>query len=340
MQIILDPTTNIYYSSFYIQGLIKLYGKQNIRFESFPFLYIKTRSHNFDFVICKQNQELKISIDYDDISTIKEECYNWCDIYGKVNTNWQQTPSDQYPKLVSLAPGFGIRVWNLAKTLQLALSNTLKSNLNLTESRKLIGKYKRQYSLRLPISYYQPQSYTEKQPYIYHLSTLWYSDEWNQNDKGVNLTRANFVRACKSIESIRFEGGLIPQNQNRSSIALFQDVLYDHEVNVKEYIANTKQSWVVFNTPAFWNCHGWKLGEYLALGKAIISTPLSNDLPAPLIHGKHIHIIPNDNEDEIKKAVEFLIHNYDYRHKLEQGARRYWEQYGTPVQALKLMGIE
>ena len=156
---------------------------------------LKDRSYNFCFIIKQSDKNLRLSIDFEDPDTINEVCYQWCDIYGKVNTNWQQTPSDQYPKLVSLAPGFGIRVWNLAKTLQLALSNTLKSNLNLTESRKLIGKYKRQYSLRLPISYYQPQSYTEKQPYIYHLSTLWYSDEWNQNDKGVNLTRANFVRA-------------------------------------------------------------------------------------------------------------------------------------------------
>ena len=40
---------------------------------------------------------------------------------------------------------------------------------------------------------------------------------------------------------------------------------------MNEWISKTKQSAIVFNTPAFWSCHGWKLGEYLAMGKCIIS---------------------------------------------------------------------
>ena len=55
----------------------------------------------------------------------------------------------------------------------------------------------------------------------------------------------------------------------------------------------------------------WDLGEYLALGKAIISTPLFNDLPAPLTHGINIHFVEND-VDSIKEAVSYIIANPDY----------------------------
>ena len=94
----------------------------------------------------------------------------------------------------------------------------------------------------------------------------------------------------------------------------------------------------VFNTPAYWQCHGWKLGEYMALGKAIVSTPLSNDLPAPLLHGEHIHIVENSQE-AMREAVSFILTHPDYRQRLETNIQSYWQQYGTPEASLHLLGI-
>ena len=42
----------------------------------------------------------------------------------------------------------------------------------------------------------QLKEYTPQQAhdnYIFHLSTLWQSDEWNRNNEGVNLRRAYFI---------------------------------------------------------------------------------------------------------------------------------------------------
>lgn len=338
-QIILDPVTNVYYSSFYIQGLIDRFGAKSIIFDKKPFQQLEARDYNFNFVLCEPGKMTRISIDFEDFDTINNECYEWCDRYGKVNTNWRQTTHEEYPKLISLAPGFGIRVWSLTKTSQLAISNVIKSRISIPKARKLLGKYKRQYTLRCSINFYHPELQTERQPYIYHVSTLWYSDKRNNNDNGVNKSRANFIRACKNSSTLAFEGGLVPQDKNRSSVDKFADVLYEHEVSVHEYIAKTQKSCIVFNTPAFWNCHGWKLGEYLALGKAIISLPLSNDLPAPLIHGENIHFIKNDSEEAIKEAILLLIKDENYRYKLERGARSYWENYGTPCKSIELLSI-
>lgn len=106
-----------------------------------------------------------------------------------------------------------------------------------------------------------------------------------------------------------------------------------------EWMKKTKRSVLVFNTPAFWDCHGWKLGEYLAMGKCIVSTRLSNDLPAPLEHGKNIHFVENSQE-AMKEAVKYIVDHPDYRMKLEQGAKAYWEAYGTPMASLRLLGVE
>ena len=175
--------------------------------------------------------------------------------------------------------------------------------------------------------------------YIFFCSTLWYNDEWNQNDNKVNARRASFIRACKSTEGIEFEGGFVAQ-EGRSSVDLFKDCLSEKSYPYSEWLKKTKRLALVFNTPAFWDCHGWKLGEYLALGKAIISSPLSNYRPAPLEHGKNIHFVEDCSMESISEAIRFILDHKDYRIHLEQGAKLYWEQYGTPLESLKLIAAD
>jgi hypothetical protein len=334
MQITLDPLTNVYYSSFYIQGLIDIFGKSHIRYQNAPFHELKNRSYAFSFVLEDKSVETRITIDYEDFDTFDQACYDWCDMYGKVNTNWAKTPKADYQKMISLAPGFGIRIWNMQETAYHALINLLKSG-NLSNTRKFIGKYKRQYLLRLPISAYNPVP--TKENYIFHVSTLWQNDEYNQNDEKVNNPRANFMEVCKALPEIEFEGGFYFTQQHPLN-PRFKELSFHRYLSVSTYLQKTKESCVTFNTPAFWNCHGWKLGEYLALGKAIISTPLSNDLPEPLVHGENIHIISNDKK-EMEDAIHLLVKDKAYRNKLERGARAYYLRNVTPIASLALLGI-
>jgi glycosyltransferase involved in cell wall biosynthesis len=337
-KIIIDPIANVYYSGFYIKGLYGKFGIRNIKFNSKPFENIKDRSDNFNFIIINENITTKYSIHYDDPFEVKPYHYEWCDVYGCVNANFEKTPVEFHSKLVSLPPSFGIQLWGTFPTLFYLTINALKV-WKITNIRKLSGKYKRQLLLRLPYKDYLAHGKLTNvlQPYIFHLSTLWYSDEWNKNDEGVNKVRANFISACKSIDSICFEGGL---SVSKKSVIQsdFKPFTFEGTISIKEYVNKIEQSVLVFNTPAFWNCHGWKLGEYLAMGKAIISTPLSNDLPEPLIHGENIHFVAND-ELEIKNAILLIINDEAYRIKLENGARTYWEKYGTPIKSLELLGV-
>ena len=118
---------------------------------------------------------------------------------------------------------------------------------------------------------------------------------------------------------------------------MFSDCL-SQGLSAKEWVSKTKESAIAFNTPAFWNCHGWKLGEYLAMGKAIVSTALSNNLPAPLEHGKNIHFVECTKE-AMKETIDYLIRHPEYRKRLEEGASQYWRTYGTPEASLKLLGV-
>src|SRR5262249_47673698 len=101
-----------------------------------------------------------------------------------------------------------------------------------------------------------------------------------------------------------------------------------------EYLAKTRSSALVFNTPAVWSCHGWKLGEFLALGKAIISTPLVRELPAPLVHGCHIHYV-DGSLDSIRAAIQLLLNDHDYRKHLERNAYDYYSSFLSPKRVVE-----
>jgi len=354
MKIIIDPRSSYAYGSYYVIGLQNLFGRENISYKLKSFKKLDDLGNDMRFIIQDGILQKHIFLHLNDSYVVREKDYEWCDAYGCVNTNYLKYPKDQYPKLISLVPSFGIRVEKslpqeairsivqLLPILSIVLNrkeyNKYEKKMEtnkLTNIKHYFGRRYRTWKNRMPIMEYNVDIPSEDN-YIFFLSTLWYSDEWNNNDNGVNLRRAHFIRACKSIEGIKFEGGLL--GDKTSSNEKFIDVLAEHEEPFDQWIEKTKRSALVFNTPAFWDCHGWKLGEYLALGKCIVSTKLSNDLPYPLEHGRNIHFV-EDTKESMREAIEYILAHPEYRHKLEQGARDYWEKYGTPERSLNLLGI-
>lgn len=101
-----------------------------------------------------------------------------------------------------------------------------------------------------------------------------------------------------------------------------------------EYIQKTKKSAVAFNTPAVHGCLGWKLAEFLALGKAIISTDVGRVLPVPLVHSEHVHFV-DGSESSIREAVKRITSDEAYRAKLEAGAREYYDVYLAPRKVIE-----
>lgn len=355
MKIIIDPRSSYSYSSFYLLGLKQCFGKDQISYCLRPFKGLADPGNNLRFIIVSGENRKNIYIQADDSNRISEPDYEWCEVYGSVNANFKLNPKESYPKLVSLAPSFGVRneksfllasgrwIIHFIQTLRTVIQReewnaTLQRNESsgFKNVKHFFSRRYKSWKNRLPLSAYTTDVQSEDS-YIFFLSTLWYSDEYNKNDETVNLARARFIRACRSIGSLTFEGGLV--GEKTLSNKDFHDLAIQERIPFPIWLEKTKRSTLVFNTPAFWGCHGWKLGEYLALGKCIISTPLINDLPHPLVHGLNVHFVEN-TEHSMVKAIEYILSHPDYRHALEAGARSYWEEFGTPVNSLFLLGLD
>jgi hypothetical protein len=163
--------------------------------------------------------------------------------------------------------------------------------------------------------------------YIYFISSLWTHKNCVET---TNKLRYQFIKKSKLLKNIVFEGGFKASETN-PEYEKYKDVVFYKKHSIVDYIKKTKESIVVFNTPAVHNCHGWKLGEFFAMGKAIISTPLSHYLPN-IVHGVNIHIV--ENKSDIENAILKICKDVDYKKKLECNSKAYYDKYASPTQVI------
>lgn len=319
------PVYDIFYYSFYIAGLQSLfsdfYSSRSVA--NFPQIRPNLYAHNYFAAVAGRAPEIKIYIDASDPSSVISEALEWCDIYAKINVDWSNVPHSARHKVLPIGPSFGVRVWGLSETLFRAVSGYIKHKHLISNQREYLAGYWRQWRYRLPESRFAPSQSDSN--YIFFAGSLW------KQEAKTNIYRANFVKASISLKNIKFEGGFAPRTRN--DIDGFEELTMSKRVPFFEYLEKIKASALVFNTPAVAGCHGWKLGEFLALGKAIISTPLTRALPSPLEHGVHLHYVDGSVE-QIRAAIENITVDSNYRNMLEKNARDYYVTYLQPSRVI------
>lgn len=343
MSIILDARYKYNYSGYYILGLRRLFGHKAITFQVKPFEclnYSSVKEYNsgLPVIIDDGGRQYKVFIDFEDREIIALDRYDWCDVYAKFNMAFGD--AERYPKLMAIGPAFGITLDCKAKVLADFLVNYMKACGHTAISAKLyLRDYLYSFVRRRRIEAYEtPATITPN--YIFHASTLWYNEfAWTCTNK----FRGEFLKACQRA-GVEIEGGLFYLGESPDVLREmpdygrykdeYKDFIYESRLSMDDYIKKTKESFVVFNTPSVCECHGWKLAEYLCMGKAIISTPLTREMPGEgLIHGKNVHFV--QTPEEIYDAVVRIREDAEYRKQLGKGARAYYEQYLAPEVVVK-----
>jgi glycosyltransferase involved in cell wall biosynthesis len=322
-RVIIDPACNFYYSSFFIKGLMEIYGR-NVSFRSSPFrdLRYSSDTHILSLIFIEENHQKKVIIDFSDAPDIDIKFLEWCDVYGKINYREYIVAGNN--KITPAAPNYAVKIWNKPMAGLTGLFNYLKSFDRTIPFHPFIAKY---LMTAKRVSNFKDFEIPVQPGYIFFVSTWW------ETQHLTNRCRASFIRACRSIPTIRFEGGLIPENLKTSSPE-YEDVFIRTNMPYNQYLEKTKKSMVVFNTPAYHLCHGWKLAEFLGMGKAIISTPLINDLPAPLTHGENIYFVSEEIES-VRRAIIEITEDSVLRNRLEKGALAYYNKYIEPRSAIE-----
>lgn len=137
---------------------------------------------------------------------------------------------------------------------------------------------------------------------------------WDPNDlakknrpdaEAVNAERINLVSALKRELGGKFVGGLQPTDFARrvAPELLVNSPAMAHR---RSYIELVKASSVVISSAGLLGSNGWKLGEYVALGKAIISEPITTKLPGNFEVGVHYQSYTSV-EECMNRVTELLI---------------------------------
>lgn len=324
------PRFVIPYYAFYLEGLGRVFGFDALAFEAGDLPERTEYDDGFAFRVERPGpgtgSASRIYVSSNDFARYDRVALDWCDRYGMVNHEPALCAAvPGCSKVVPIGPSFGVRTWG--GTLQTLRDVARIVRATHAPPRETLGRLRwtwKKLRERLPEEGYVPGP--AREGYVFFVSWPW------KKHPEVNPPRGRFVRACRAARGVEFEGGFVPRR--RRDVPGIEDVLARRAYPFREWIWKTKASSVVFNCPAVHQCFGWKLGEFLALGKAIVTLPLSRTMPAPLLHGEHVHYV-EDSEESMRAAVEKIVHDPDYRTRLERGARRYYSEHLAPERVIQ-----
>jgi glycosyltransferase involved in cell wall biosynthesis len=323
-RILVYALCDVYYYSYYLFGIKKIFKNYSFNIEKFPRF-----SQGVCAIIIEDGTSIrKIIIDSDDSSDYNIDALNWCDVYAKVNYNLNKIDKKNQFKIIPIGPSFAIKYLNLFESIFIPAYLYVKFNKFIVNKREFFSNYYRQY-MRLPISDYE-NKLESTWNYVFSVSSIWKKEFFT------NKARASFFECCKHNPKINFEGGFSPRNDGEN--LGYDNLLIKKRINFKEYIFKTKKSSFVFNTPAVLSCHGWKLAEYLAMGKAIISTNHINSFHDDLVD--KLHLIYVDDLEKLNDRINYLIENKEFKTNLEKNAKNYYLKNLEPIAVVyRIFGV-
>jgi hypothetical protein len=323
--LLIHPATDLTYASFVVQGFADRLGSAAIQYSTrgFPESYGGGR-----VLACRveDDPDARVFCVFTDQTELNATGRAWARVYGMVNVD----PAEATPDILTLGPTFGIRVSfreitrrHLAHMWRWAAEGAATKprrhvRMRIAAQRtRALYKHTRQ---RTTIDAYVPRP--SDADYVFFAAWPW------AKHGDVNPPRARFIEACLRAPALSFEGGFAPRQ--RRDVPEVLGLSAPRRYSMREYLENVGRSAVAFNNPAVHGCLGWKLGEFLALGKAIISLPFERALPAPLEHGVHVHLVDGSPES-LDDALARIRADHVYRRALEANARRWYDEHLAPA---------
>jgi hypothetical protein len=334
--VVVHPASDLPYASLVLEGLARVLGPSAITYstEGFPRGYVGGRLLAFYLA---DDPARRCFLTLTDQTIVNPAGQKWAHVYGMTNVD-PCVAHDQ--RVIALGPTFGIRPSSHVLTMRhvyctwywtASLGRSRhpppgrRVRVALTRTRALMKHERR----RTTIDAYVPRP--SEPDYVFFAAWPW------AKHPDVNPPRIAYVEACRRARDLEFEGGFAPRR--RRDVPEVLPFSTQGRYPIREYLAKVGRSAVVFNNPAVHGCLGWKLGEYLALGKAVISLPIERVLPAPLEHGVHMHVI-DGSPASFDDALERLRRDHTYRRTLEINARQWYLEHLEPARlAQRLLGL-
>ncbi len=143
--------------------------------------------------------------------------------------------------------------------------------------------------------------------------------------KTVNKARVDVVRALRNAFGSGDQIGLI---HSEFAAAEAPDALLTQKVSRKDYARQLRTSLISVNTHGLDGSPGFKIGESLAAGAAIVSQPFHFELPEPLQPG--INFLPFETPEECVHQCKRLLDDLDMAERMRSENLLYYQRYVRP----------
>jgi hypothetical protein len=164
------------------------------------------------------------------------------------------------------------------------------------------------------------------EPTVLFQTRVWEPEEVYPDDPDeINSTRVAIVRALRSAFGSQFQGGLVPTGYAQEH---YPDAVAVNPCRRGQFIAWSKQSLIGVYTRGLHHSTAFKLPEYLAASKCIVSEVPRNELPAPLVAGQHY--LSFASPEECVELCRQLLADAARSRQLRQEAWSYYQRYGRP----------
>jgi len=160
---------------------------------------------------------------------------------------------------------------------------------------------------------YEHKPRLNKKDRILFLCRLWEFEKYDDSPifqsqiEAINESRIASIRACKAAFGDKFIGGVY---DDPTSQKYAPDLIVSREyTNKLNYLDLVKSSNICICTTGLHGSIGWKMGEYVAASRAIISEPLEYELPGDF--KEDVNYLKFDNTDDLIDKIRFLLNNKD-----------------------------
>jgi len=144
--------------------------------------------------------------------------------------------------------------------------------------------------------------------------------------EAINELRIASIRACKEAFGERFIGGVY---DNSTSHKYAPDLIVPNEYTHKlKFLDLIKSSNICIGTTGLHNSIGWKMGEYVAASRAIISEPLHYELPGDFEEGTNY--LKFENTDELTSQIDILLCDKRKMTDMMVANHKYYNSYLKP----------
>jgi hypothetical protein len=152
------------------------------------------------------------------------------------------------------------------------------------------------------------------------------SPEKIEDRRSINLTRANCIGLLRSELGPDFVGGFI---QSRFAVQTYPDLVVPAAWTIQSNYIERLQSWpICIATTGLHGSIGWKLAEYVAFSKAIVSEKLRYEVPGQFEPGKNY--LEFTSPEECLSAVRKLTADSSLRNELMRNNAAYYQRYLRP----------